>query len=270
LISLKDVMKRIERQYPAIRSPFLSSQKYGLIVGPERTSLQSQIPVKGIAVTNDLTARVIKEADNRSANLIITLHDFLDNTGTIDDRLFGRLKMLLDRRIYVYKLHESIGIARNGICDAIAEKLRLKNCDFVRMEYKLNKIPILLVCEHEKIITVRELVRDVTRQFNIPAIKYSGEGTKIVKRIGIFVGNLNKKKIIDIAKQNDIDVILLGETTYNVARYALDNRISIIEMTRYLQEVEGLKRISKIIQVNIPEVNVFFITSENVFQIFIY
>ena len=272
--TLREIITRIEEVFPIYDFGMFKDLGYGLQVGPRDESLRSQMPVKKVIVAMDVTARVIKEAEERKANLIITHHTFLPwgkgEEVRIDEVIMGRLRELLRERIYVYKLHESIKVTKNGFNETISEVMKFEPCKKVVLEEGRERIPVMEVCKPTKMLTMRELIRDICLRFKIKQVEYSGEETRLVENIGIYAGDVSNLRLIDIARDNKIDTLIVGEMNYRGVVYAMQNKIGVIQITHQISEKIGLKRVTQILQVELPRVEFKFIEPDPIRKVFVY
>lgn len=108
-------------------APFSMAEEYdnpGLIVG----NLDTEI--RGILLALDLTEDVIKEAESKDANVIITHHPFIFNpikkidTSSRDGRI---ISSLISKNICSVAMHTNMDKARNGLNDYLCEVTGIKN-----------------------------------------------------------------------------------------------------------------------------------------------
>lgn len=137
-MKIKDVIKIIEDWVPlAYQEDYDNS---GLIVGDEDTDLT------GILICLDITADVLNEAGQKSANLIICHHPLIFSSlkSLTPKSPTGRLVMDAIRKgINIYAVHTNLDNAISGVNYTIGQNLGLSELQILRpMEGKLAKLVV--------------------------------------------------------------------------------------------------------------------------------
>jgi dinuclear metal center YbgI/SA1388 family protein len=133
-MTVKDIQKIIEGWAP--KEIAWEGDNVGLQVG------SPDLAVRAILVCLDATEKSIREAAIRRANLIISHHPLLFRPlRAVDLRSrSGRcVARLLKSKISLYSAHTNLDFSRGGTSFALAEKLRLRNMDFLLKSYRLSR-----------------------------------------------------------------------------------------------------------------------------------
>lgn len=133
-MTVNDVQKFIEEWAP--KEIAWERDNVGLQVG------SSDLVVRAILVCLDVSEKCIREAARRRANLIISHHPLLFRPlRSVSLRSWsGRcVAQLLQSRISLYSAHTNLDFAQGGTSFALAEKLKLRNVDFLLKNFKLRK-----------------------------------------------------------------------------------------------------------------------------------
>lgn len=125
-ITTKDVFSLLEQWAP--QSLAYDWDPVGLQIGSHNHQ------VTKVMVTLDVDMRVIEEAIDKGANVIIAHHPLLFNplTSVDTDSSIGKaVTTLIRHNITVYAAHTNLDIAEGGVNDILAEKLGLQNTEIL-------------------------------------------------------------------------------------------------------------------------------------------
>ncbi len=98
--------------------------------------------VRGVLVCLDCTEQVILEARKQKADLIVSHHPLLfraPKSITTADETGRAIRALIENKTNLYSAHTNLDFTAGGTSFAIAEALRLKNVEFLRKSYEVDK-----------------------------------------------------------------------------------------------------------------------------------
>ena len=104
--------------------------------------------VRNILLTLEVNSEVIREAKRKSVDLIITHHPLifrpLESLDTSED--VGKfVHELIQSSISVYSAHTNLDFTQGGVSFALAEKLELRNTDFLlRHNHDMKKLSVFV------------------------------------------------------------------------------------------------------------------------------
>lgn len=148
-ITVKDIIKIMNKIAPV---EFAESwDNPGLQVGnPNRN-------VNSILIALDVTIDVVKEAISKNVNMIITHHPLLFKSLKCIDTSTEKgqiIELLISNNIAAFAAHTNLDTVENGVNDALASVLNLKNCKGMVPGYihKLYKLVVTIEEKYEKLV----------------------------------------------------------------------------------------------------------------------
>ncbi len=143
-MTVRDIARIIEAWAP--RAIAWEKDNVGLQIG----DLDNR--VRKILLALEISPEVIREAKQKTVDLIITHHplifrpiEFIDSSENV-----GRyVHELIQSSISVYSAHTNLDFTRGGVSFALAQKLRLRNVDFLtRRAREMKKLSVFVPSEH--------------------------------------------------------------------------------------------------------------------------
>ena len=235
-LSINQLVETLDKLYPFRTA--MEWDNIGVSVG------ETNIKVKNILVSLDLTNEVIDEAIEQNVNLIITHHPLifkpLKNI-TNETALGNRIIKLIKNEICSCAIHTNLDVSDNGTNDILFETLEL-----------CNKQPLFKSCENEptlgrvgslkKEISFLQFVSHVKEKLDLPHLTFVGNDD-LVTRIALCTGSSSNPKCFLSAKEAGCDVYISGDLTYHNAQYAEDIGLKLIDATHFGTEVIALKSV---------------------------
>lgn len=158
-----------------------------------------EAPVKGIFVCLDVTETVIREARLRRADLIVSHHPLLFRSiRSVDlrDRTARCIDQLLRSRINLFSAHTNLDFTRGGTSFALADRLGLRNVDFLLKSYRLkNKVVTFVPASHLGRVAEAMGKAGAGRIGNYESCSFRTEG------VGTFKGNAESQPAIGKRQQ---------------------------------------------------------------------
>jgi len=184
----------------APRESAMDWDNVGHLVGdPERE-------VERILVALDITERVVQEAIDLGAQLIVRWHEREMQTLRSDTRLGGLLTTLVKNDISAICMHTNLDAADGGVNDCLAKKLGLNDVFWLNDE-KIGRIGTLS-CEKG----LEEFLRDVIESLSCSGLRYR-RGSGRVHRVAVGGGACGE--YIPQAIAQGCDTFVTSDLRYN-------------------------------------------------------
>ena len=205
----------------------------GLMLGDENACINT------ILTALDINDRVIDEAVNIGADMIITHHPFIFKpikNIKYSDACGRRIIKLIKNNISVYSSHTNLDIAKGGTNDTICDILELNNVSgLIECEDKINYLGRVGFLKNN--MTLIEFSEYVKLKLKLNVISVSGDKNTIIRKVGVCTGKASNPMYMNKAKLLGCDVYLTGDVGYHDAQYALDIGLCVIDGTHYALEV---------------------------------
>lgn len=218
---VRDVMAKIEQLAPTSLAE--GWDNVGLLVGNESKQ------VKKIMVMLDADSSTIDEAIANNVDLIVTHHPVLIKP--INKIIDEKLIKLIKNDISLYTAHTNLDSANGGVNDVLAQKLGLKNIGnfpLVENSELLGRIGNTSEC------TLEEFIKIVKKALNSKCVKYVGEKSTIIKKVGVCGGS--GADFIAMAKESGCDVFITGDVKYHQAQLANEIGLCVIDAGHFETE----------------------------------
>jgi len=228
-IKLKDILAYVGQFAPwELAEPW---DNVGLMVGnPDQEAT-------GLLIALDPTLQVIEEAILKKANIILTHHPLIFhplksiNTAT---SLGQFLKKALVHDIAVVSCHTNLDIISDGVSDALARALYLRNTRPLtltgnRPDQGFGKIGNL-----PKPMQGESFIHFVAQRLKLQAMIIAGPQPETVSTIAVCGGS--GSDLAEAALQAGANVYITAELKHSVARWAEDNGLCIIDAGHFATE----------------------------------
>ena len=227
---IKDIIGYLEERFPKSNASDLDKERIGLIIGDEN------IEVSNILLSLDLNLNVVEEAINLDANFIVIHHPYLFdplyNIHFSSDK--GKvIRKLYEHNISIYSMHTNYDVGIGGVNDSLIELLGLSNINTI--DPKNLKDNFLRYGEIENISLV-DFVFKVKEVFKLNGVRVVGDINKSINKVGIIGGSGGSIADINNALNNKLDCYITGEIKLNVAQYALEKNIALIEVNHGIEK----------------------------------
>lgn len=225
----KDIASVIERLAP--RALAYEWDNVGLLCG------DCEQEVTKIMLTLDLDEGVVEEAAHEGAQMIVGHHPIMfDPINKITQQTpEGRLiRSLIRNDISYYAAHTNLDIAKGGLNDLLAKKVRLKNIEI--LEYTDDSGEgIGRIGDLDSPITLQVLVQRIKKELGVDFIRYSGDADGVVSRVAVNTGG--GTALIGASLENNADVFITGDYKYAQIRHCVENGMKIIDVGHYDTEI---------------------------------
>lgn len=227
---IKDIIGIMEEFAPkTLKEDF---DNVGLMVGDRNKE------VKKILLALDCTLDVIKEAKEKSVDLIITHHPliFRKPSSITTDTLIGKkIIELIKNDISLYSSHTNLDSAENGLNETIVNLLGYSTNELI----EVNKMArndnegLGRIVRLEDFIKLEDLIEDIKEKLNVKSLKVV-KGCEKVKNIAIINGS--GSDFFEKAYKKGADCIITGDTTYHYASDYKELGVSIIDTGHFSSE----------------------------------
>ena len=242
IINIKDILEEY--------APLELKQSYdnvGLMLG------NIDLEITGILIALDCTLDIIREAENKCCNLIITHHPLLFiKPATITNSTLTGIKImeLIKNGISVYSSHTNLDAAKGGLNDILGSLLGFTNLEMI--EPILNKENIYegagigRITTLEETITLKCLCKNIKNALGAAIIRYCGDDAMEINKIAIINGS--GEDYFKVAKGLGAQCIITGDTTYHYINDYNEMGIAIIDAGHFETEWPALKVVANLLE----------------------
>lgn len=233
-LKVKDIIKIMEEIAPADTAEDWDSP--GLKIGsPEKI-------VTKVLTCLDVTKEVVREAEKKGCNMIISHHPVIfNNISNLIEECQPAVYAAARADITVFSAHTNLDYAPDGINDSLAAAIGLmdikRDIDGKHTYGSVNNI------------TVRELAENVKKRLNVPAVKIVlPEGKSLDDRIntvGVSCGAFDNRTYW--FEPCNIDVLVTGELKHFECIFLSGQSVITIGAGHYFTEYPGVKRLAEIL-----------------------
>ena len=250
-ITAAEAIQRIQKHYPAAPPQTVDTIKAG----------EPSTPVTGIATTFLDTMDVLREANRRGANLVITheptFYNHLDDTSFFaDDPVYReKLAFIQQNHMVVFRLHDAIHLASpDHIATGFIQEVGWQN-------YMVGGNPSLVTIPKT---TLLKLSRDLAAKLDAQTLRVVGDPNLEVTRVAIRLGAAGLQKQVT-ALRGDVEVLLAGEAAeWETVEYVRDasaqgRHKALILMGHEVSEEAGMKQCAEDLRPLFPHLPVIHI-----------
>ena len=218
-------------------------------------------PVTGIATTFLDTMEVLREANRRGANLVITheptFYNHLDDTAFFaDDPVYReKLAFLQQHHMVVFRLHDAIHLASpDHIATGFMQELGWQ-------DYVIAGNPSLVTIPKT---TLLKLARNLAAKLDARTLRVVGDPNLEVTHVAIRLGAAGMQKQVT-ALRGDVEVLLAGESAeWETVEYVRDaiaqhRHKALILMGHEVSEEAGMKQCAEDLRPLFPNLPVIHI-----------
>lgn len=237
-MELAKIVKILEEIAPPELADEFDEGRIGLILDLDND-------VERIAVALDANPYILERAADMAADLLVTHHTLIFHPiNKISKTLAVSLRLALENRIALYSMHTNYDRAREGINDALAARIGLKNIEPLEMGTMGEIEPC----------SSAELASHVSKCLKAPVL-YAGEREEI-RRVMVIGGSGFKSKLLEIARSHGADAFISSELKHEILRMNPD--LCLIDATHYATERPGMENLCSRLH-ELPGIKVEFI-----------
>jgi dinuclear metal center YbgI/SA1388 family protein len=246
-MSLKvENVKNILEEY----APLELKQSYdnvGLMIG----NVNSEIT--GILIALDCTLEVIREAEKKGCNLIITHHPplYIKPSTITSSTLTGvKIMELIKNGISVYSSHTNLDATKGGLNDILGSLLGFTNLEIIELISNKDNVyegaGIGRITTLEEPITLKYLCENIKKALGATHIRYCGDDVMEIDKIAIINGS--GEDYFEVAKELGVQCIITGDTTYHQISDFNEMGIAIIDAGHFETEWPAMKVVAKFLE----------------------
>lgn len=236
-LTAADAIRRIQQHYSVSPPP----NTVDTIKGGEPAT-----PVTGIAITFLDDMDVLREANKRGLNLVITheptFYNHLDDTGFFaDDPVYReKLAFIQQHHMVVFRFHDQMhSISPDPVAIGFLEAVGWQR-------YMNANDPFHLTIPRT---TLLELSRDLAKKLNAQSLRVVGDPNLAITRIGIIPGAAGTQRQILALRTDAVEVLIIGEVPeWETIAYVRDaseqgRHKALILLGHEVSEEDGMKKI---------------------------
>ena len=219
--------------------------------------------VSAILLCLDVTEDILKEAEERDCNMIVSHHPLifhpLRNLTGIDNTQKLVIEAL-KKNIAIYSAHTNLDSVWDGVSHEMARRLNLKNIRVLQPQAENQEIGLGVIGEINPLPKI-EFLRKIKETFNVKALRYSAQSpTLVVRQIAVCGGA--GSSLINTAIKQKADILVTGDVKYHdFTSFGQD--IIIADIGHYESELCSRDILSRIIRTAFPEMVVYLSDSES-------
>jgi len=219
-------------------------------------------PVTGIATTFLDTMDVLREADRRGLNLVIshepTFYNHLDDPAFFaDDPVYReKLAFIQQHHMVVFRFHDQMHeVSPDPVAMGLVRALGWQS-------YMDSGSPWQLTIPRT---TLLALSRDVARKLNAPTLRVVGNPSLPITHVALLPGAAGSQKQILALRSDEVDVLLAGEVPeWETVEYVRDasaqgRHKALILLGHAVSEEAGMKQCAEDLRALFPNVKVQFV-----------
>lgn len=255
MMKVRDICRTIEEFAPLGLQE--SYDNAGLQVG------NPEMPVSAILLCLDVTEDTVKEARERSCNLIVSHHPLIFHglkslTGA--DQTQRIVMEALREGIAIYSAHTNLDSAEEGVSYEMAHMLGLKNLNVLEASEKNPSIGLGIVGSYANPVPQLEFLRKVKETFGVKALRYSAQTQHLVVKKVALCGGAGAS-FISLALKEGADAYLSGDFKYHdYTTYGQD--LLIADIGHHESELCSRRILCRIIRESFPDCVTYFAESE--------
>ncbi|MHC2069380.1 Nif3-like dinuclear metal center hexameric protein [Bremerella sp. T1] len=256
-LKLSSVCEFLERFAPSQLAE--SWDNVGLLIGDEQQSIE------GIVTCLTITPEVVDEAIEADADLIVTHHPLpfrpLKRI-TSGDTVGKMLLKLIQNNIAVYSPHTAFDSCAQGINQQLATAIGLTDVqplvpvDLLGVSGPTSQVGSgrwgKLAEGGMPLARVAELAKQVTRA---PMVKMVGRGTGDIQTVAVGCGSAGE--LLGKAIENQVDCLILGETSFHTCLEAKAQNVALILVGHYASERFAVEKLATVLADAFPETEIW-------------
>ena len=204
-MTVKEIIKYLEEWAP--KGIAWEKDNVGLQVG------DSEIKVKNILLSLDLTEEVIQSAKKENCNLIITHHPILynplKNLDFSKNQIASMIKTLIKEDITLYSAHTNLDFTKHGVSYQLAKRLHLRKVRFLKyLSQNLFKLVVFVPTSHLNKVAeaIHQAGAGSLGEYSNCSFRSSGVGT--FKGSNLSNPSIGKKGVIESVEEIKFEVIV--------------------------------------------------------------
>lgn len=224
MVKLKEIIDYIETLFPKEYAEDFDN--VGLLVG------RSDKDITKVLLCLDANKKVVREAANMGAELIITHHPVIFNPikNITDNSDEGEMLLYaIENGISIYSAHTNLDSAPQGLTDKVCALLSLDPVS--NLEGVLGRL-----CNAPSGTTAKSLCEKIKKEFGIKKLFSTFTADKKIKAVAVCNGS-GSGELCTIAKDLGADVYISGDLKHHeMCAFKISDNIDFIEMRHFDSE----------------------------------
>jgi len=205
----------------------MKSDNCGLIVG------DYDAVARKVHVCLDVTNDVVKEANDKNADLILSHHPLMYPAAVTKVLSGDPLHALVKGNINLIAAHTNLDVAVDGVAELMLKRLGLPETGTVLFPFNTDGTGFGRVSELESPITVKQLVAKCKEAFNCTVVRYVDSG-KPISRVGLTSGS--GSDLVEAAFEAKCDAFICGDVKHGKMVFAANYGLTLIDAGHFHTE----------------------------------
>lgn len=250
-MNTKKLLLKLSKRFPKRYAKFYHDH-VGLMTGKLPTE------VHNILLCLDFDYEVLPLVKENKPDLIITHHPFIYGTRAKVFK-FDKLKEQLCKEIDelgvpIYSMHTNFDSGKDGMNDALAELLGLKN-----VYCPVTKDFCMRIGELDKAMPIEEFASFAKANLNVDYALLINEGNQMIKKVGIIGGGGSRD--YKVAIEEGCDIYISGDAPHHVRRSIVNEHFNYLDVPHEVERV-FMPQMKKILLEIDPELHVLMVDHE--------
>ncbi|WP_346848437.1 Nif3-like dinuclear metal center hexameric protein [Clostridium sp. UBA3061] len=193
--------------------------------------------VTKVLVALDCTIKVIEEAKELGAQLILTHHPLLfikPKTITTDSLQGKKLMKLIENGIALYSSHTNWDTVKGGLNDEFVKILGFQESKIIEISPSDPTAGVGRIVQLKEETTLEEIIKGIKDKLKIQNLRYSGELNKKVRTIALVNGS--GEDYLQQAYDLGAELLITGDTTYHFVSDYEEMGLSVIDIGHFNSE----------------------------------
>lgn len=185
-----------------------------------------------IVLCLDVSNEVISQAINEKADLIISHHPFIygKKKFVLNDPLKKEMYEKLEKaNIPVYSFHTNFDEGKNGMNDALAQKLELNDIA------PINNLPMARKGKLSSSMDVHDFVKYALEKLNLDYGQLLVGEKKIINMVGILGGAGSRE--YSFAYEDNCDIYISGDTPYHIRKEIIEKKLTYLNLDHEVEKI---------------------------------
>src|ERR1700728_1483891 len=256
MLTAADAIHQIQQRYPAPVADTVDTVKAG----------DPTTPVTGIVTTFLDTMEVLKEANRRGLNLVITheptFYNHRDNTAFfLSDPVYKeKLAFIEQHHMVVFRLHDEIhGTAPDHIALGLLEALGWQSYIQPYDLFRLTIPPVSLAA----------LAKQIQAKLKANTLRVVGDPNLVITQVALRPGASGLEKQVTALRSDDVELLIAGEASeWETVEYVRDasaqgRHKALILLGHEVSEEPGMEKCTEDLRVLFPKLKVVHIVAGN-------
>ena len=255
MVKVRDVAQVIEDFAPKELQE--SYDNAGLQVG------DPDAKVSAVLLCLDVTEDVIKEAQERECNLIVSHHPLIFKglkTLTGANNIQRIAIEAIKNNLAIYSAHTNLDSVWDGVSHELARRLSVKDLSILEPQPSNPKAGLGVVGNIQPLPKI-EFLRKIKDTFKVAALRYSAQSPSLVVRRVAVCGGAGAS-LISTAIKAKADILVTGDVKYHDFT-SFGDEIIIADIGHYESELCSREILSRVIRDKFPDLTTYFSNYES-------